>query len=94
MAPTVRTALALQGGGALGAYEYGAIKALYEARGPGFQPDVITGISIGAINAAILAGAPDPIPALDRVWREDFAVLAPASPFLPPGAASLLPPVF
>jgi len=91
MAPTVRTALALQGGGALGAYEYGAIKALYEARGPGFRPDVITGISIGAINAAVLAGAHDPIPALDRLWREDFAVLAPAPPFLPPGSASLLP---
>lgn len=94
MAPTVRTALALQGGGALGAYEYGAIKALYEARGNEFRPDVITGISIGAINAAVLAGAPEPIPALDRLWREGFAVLAPAPPFLPPAAVPLLPPVF
>jgi NTE family protein len=72
------TALVLQGGGALGAYEYGAIKALYERR-PNFSPSVITGLSIGAINAAILAGAADPIQTLDKVWCEDFAVLS-ASP--------------
>lgn len=55
------TGLVLQGGGALGAYEYGAIKALYEQR-PGFAPTVITGLSIGSVNAAILAGAADPLP--------------------------------
>ena len=70
------TGLVLQGGGALGAYEYGAIKALYEQR-PGFAPAVITGLSIGSVNAAILAGAADPIQTLDKIWREDFAVLAP-----------------
>jgi NTE family protein len=70
------TGLVLQGGGALGAYEYGAIKALYEQR-PGFIPTVITGLSIGSVNAAILAGAADPIQTLDKIWREDFAVLAP-----------------
>jgi NTE family protein len=70
------TGLVLQGGGALGAYEYGAIKALYEGR-PGFTPTVITGLSIGSVNAAILAGAEDPIRTLDKIWREDFAVLAP-----------------
>ena len=68
------TGLVLQGGGALGAYEYGAIKALYEQR-PGFAPTVITGLSIGSVNAAILAGAADPIQTLDEIWREDFAVL-------------------
>jgi NTE family protein len=72
----LHTALVLQGGGALGAYEYGVIKALYERR-PGFSPSVITGLSIGAVNAAILAGAADPIQTLDKVWREDFAVLFP-----------------
>ena len=51
----VQTAIVLQGGGALGAYEYGVLKALYEHR-PGFQPVAVAGISIGAINAAIIAG--------------------------------------
>ena len=52
----VRTAIVFQGGGALGAYECGVLEALYKAREP-FTPEVITGISIGAVNAAILAGA-------------------------------------
>ena len=46
-------ALVLQGGGALGAYQAGAYEAL-EAEGR--APDWIAGISIGAINAAIIAG--------------------------------------
>jgi NTE family protein len=46
--------LVLQGGGALGAYEWGAVTRLVEA---GFVPKVITGVSIGAINAAAVAGA-------------------------------------
>ena len=50
------SAIVLQGGGALGAYECGVLKALYESR-PGFEPSVITGLSIGAVNAAVLAGA-------------------------------------
>jgi NTE family protein len=67
-----RTALVLQGGGALGAYECGVVRALYEKR-PQFVPAVITGVSIGAINATILAGAKgDPIQTLDTVWRRDF----------------------
>jgi len=49
------TAIILQGGGALGAYELGVLKALYETR-PGFKPAVVTGISIGAITTAVLAG--------------------------------------
>src|SRR5262249_12979688 len=70
-----RTALVLQGGGALGAYEYGVLKALYETR-PHFTPAVVTGISIGAINAAVLVGAKeDPIRTLDDVWRHKFTVL-------------------
>lgn len=42
-----------QGGGALGSYQLGAFQALNEK---GFAPDSIIGISIGAINAAIIAG--------------------------------------
>ena len=39
----VQTAIVLQGGGALGAYEYGVLKALYEHR-PDFQPVAVAGI--------------------------------------------------
>jgi NTE family protein len=49
--PTV--ALMLQGGGALGAYHIGAYQALAEHH---LHPDWVAGISIGAINAAIVAG--------------------------------------
>src|SRR5258708_38458378 len=45
--------LVLQGGGALGAYPAGVYQALPEA---GVEPDWIIGTSIGAINAAIIAG--------------------------------------
>jgi NTE family protein len=47
------TVLVLQGGGALGAYQAGVYEALHEAR---IEPDWITGVSIGAINGAIIAG--------------------------------------
>ena len=78
------TAIVLQGGGALGAYELGVLKALYETR-PGFKPSVVTGISIGAITAAVLGGAKgDPIQTLDRLWREKLTV----EPPLPPGFQS------
>jgi NTE family protein len=46
-------ALLLQGGGALGAYQAGVYQALSEAD---LQPDWVAGISIGAINSAIIAG--------------------------------------
>src|ERR1700726_3491914 len=48
-----RIALVLQGGGALGAYQAGVYQALHEA---GLEPDWISGVSIGAVNAAIIAG--------------------------------------
>jgi len=49
------TALLLQGGGALGAYQAGVYEALAEA---GIHPDWVAGISIGAINSALIAGNP------------------------------------
>jgi NTE family protein len=52
-----RVALVLQGGGALGAYQAGVYEALHEAR---LEPDWVSGVSIGAINAAIIAGNPIP----------------------------------
>src|SRR5689334_18130388 len=48
-----RVALVLQGGGALGAYQAGVYQALHEAN---IQPDWVSGVSIGAINSAIIAG--------------------------------------
>jgi NTE family protein len=48
-------ALLLQGGGALGAYQAGVYEALAEAD---LHPDWVVGISIGAINAGIIAGNP------------------------------------
>src|SRR5437773_8909519 len=45
--------LVLQGGGALGAYQVGVYEALHEA---GIEPDWVIGTSIGAINAALIAG--------------------------------------
>src|ERR1700743_63252 len=50
-----RIALVLQGGGALGAYQAGVYQALHEA---GVEPDWVSGVSIGAINSAIIAGNP------------------------------------
>jgi len=50
-----RIALLLQGGGALGAYQGGVYQALAEAN---LHPDWLAGISIGAINAALIAGNP------------------------------------
>src|SRR5262249_41067411 len=51
--PFNRVVLLLQGGGALGAYQAGVYEALAET---GLHPDWVVGISIGAINAAIIAG--------------------------------------
>ena len=76
----VQTAIVLQGGGALGAYEYGVLRALYEQR-PGFRPVAVAGVSIGAITAAVLGGArTDPIAALDALWRAKLTVTAPTGP--------------
>ena len=51
----VETVLILQGGGALGAFECGVVKALEERD---IHPNLVAGVSIGAINAAIIAGNP------------------------------------
>lgn len=55
MPPYEVVALVLQGGGALGAYQAGVIEGLLNA---GIEPDYISGISIGALNTAIIAGNP------------------------------------
>jgi NTE family protein len=50
-----KSVLVLQGGGALGSYQAGAYAALH---GADYDPDWIAGISIGSVNAAIIAGNP------------------------------------
>ena len=60
--------MVFQGGGALGAYQAGVYQALQEA---GVEPDWVIGTSIGAINAALIAGAA-PADRLDRLrefWK-------------------------
>src|SRR3979411_1188644 len=71
--------LVLQGGGALGSYQAGAYQALCHC---GFEPDWIAGISIGAINAAIIAGnAPEKrVKRLKEFWEMISAPL-PWQPF-------------
>lgn len=60
--------LALQGGGALGAYQAGVYQALHET---GIEPDWVIGTSIGAINAAIIAGSAksDRLAHLREFWK-------------------------
>jgi predicted acylesterase/phospholipase RssA len=79
--------IVLQGGGALGAYELGVLRRLYEQGG--FHPSVVSGVSIGAVTAAVLVGARsgDPIKALEAIWDE-FEVFS--SPLVPDSLESLL----
>ena len=85
MTSTETNALVLQGGGALGAYQAGAFAALDEA---GFSFDWIAGISIGAINAALICGnrEKDRLTALATFWDTITGNLAVTTPFwLPAG---------
>jgi NTE family protein len=56
--PVQQVVLVLQGGGALGAYQAGVFQGLHEG---GVEPDWIVGTSIGAINAALIAGNEPPV---------------------------------
>ena len=85
MSQEVRSALVLQGGGALGAYELGAARALYEDTH--FAPGLIAGVSIGAITAVLLsrpARGLTPLAALEKFWRR----VAVPGIFLPPAFRS------
>lgn len=67
--PFESIALLLQGGGALGSYQGGVYEALAEAN---LHPDWVAGISIGAINSALIAGNP-PETRVDRLrtfWEQ------------------------
>ncbi len=63
-----RIVLVFQGGGALGAYQAGVYEALHEA---GIEPDWVIGTSIGAINAALIAGndVENRLAKLTEFWR-------------------------
>jgi NTE family protein len=78
--PHVKTAFVLSGGSSLGAIQVGMLQALMEA---GVQPDLMIGTSVGAVNAAWLAGQPDLDGALKlaAIWsalrRQDIFPLNP-----------------
>src|SRR5437868_1769671 len=73
--PFERIALILQGGGALGSYQAGVYQALAEAN---LHPDWVAGISIGAVNSALIAGNP-PERRVDRLRA--FWEIVSTSPF-------------
>lgn len=56
--------VALEGGGAKGSFQVGAMKAMYEM---GILPDVVVGTSIGAINGAFIAAGE--LKLLESLWR-------------------------
>ncbi len=76
--------LVLQGGGALGAYQAGVFESLGKVYR---EPDWVAGISIGAINAALIAGNPAPsrVARLREFWELVSSSLA-APTFAPNGA--------
>src|SRR5262245_15892110 len=82
-APTDETAIVLSGGGAYGAFAVGVMKTLFAGRSPAtnyepLAPNIYTGTSVGAFNAAVMAtqGAEDPLQAalrLESIWLEQVA---------------------
>ncbi len=81
--------LVLQGGGALGTYQVGAYAAMCEQD---LRPDWIAGTSIGAINAAIIAGNP-PERAHERL-DEFWSLITTPDPLAPPPGLVLLREVY
>lgn len=79
------TVLVLQGGGALGAYQAGAFEAFAAA---GAMPDWVAGVSIGAINGALIAGNP-PEMRVERL-REFWLRMSSTLPWPAPAATGPL----
>ena len=69
-------AFVLSGGANYGAQQVGALEVLFER---GIRPDMVIGVSAGALNAAWLAAYPtlEGVQELSRIWREDAAAIAP-----------------
>ncbi len=82
-----KTVLVLQGGGALGAYQAGVYEGLAEA---GIVSTWIAGVSIGAINAALIAGNP-PERRVERL-REFWDRVSSMAPVIPPKVSALFAP--
>jgi NTE family protein len=86
----VKTGLILTGGGARGAYQVGVLYAIAEEMDRHDMPfDVITGVSVGALNAAAIVPRADNFPEAinnladiwrslhcDRIYRTDFVTMA------------------
>ncbi|GAB3600695.1 patatin-like phospholipase family protein [Angustibacter peucedani] len=64
--PTTDVAYVLGGGGVLGASEVGMLQALHDA---GVRADLVVGTSVGAINGALHAAAPDDVHEIARLWE-------------------------
>src|SRR5215470_6063627 len=82
----IEVGVVLQGGGALGAYECGALDALleligqFEAQGRPIVLKTVSGVSIGAVNGACVVGAADHADArrrLAELW-DDLALQSPS----------------
>lgn len=82
---TGKTAFVFAGGGSLGAVQVGMLKALVRQH---IVPDLVVGASVGAINGAYFAGAPDEagVERLERIWlrlrRTDIFPFSPINSFL------------
>src|SRR6201985_715007 len=91
--PVEQVTWLLQGGGALGAYQAGVYQVLAEA---GLHPDWVAGISIGAINSAIIAGNPpeNRVTKLRASWEgvtaSPFTGLLSTLPANGPGGAAMM----
>lgn len=81
--------LVLQGGGALGAYEAGVYEGLAAA---GLVPNWVVGVSIGAINASLIAGNPPErgVQRLREFWERASALVS----FTPPTSLEPIRPLF
>lgn len=70
MSTEMKTGLVLSGGGAVGAYQAGVVKALAEC---GAQISMVSGVSIGALNGAIIAASPD-LSEAAHAWRRSGSI--------------------
>src|SRR5262245_64142062 len=64
--PFQRIALVLSGGGAMGAFEVGVLRALESL---GLRPAILAGVSVGAVNAVLWVASDFRATMLERVWR-------------------------
>ncbi|MFZ0554724.1 MAG: patatin-like phospholipase family protein [Nitrososphaeraceae archaeon] len=86
---TIENVLVLQGGGSLGAFGCGVLKAIANNK---IKLDIIAGTSIGGINAAIIAGSKDkkhPEEALERFWLELSESFVDLDKIIPPPSAPI-----